>query len=215
MFDLIFLMFDLDFKNSNVQDCATKECREKRLFYTQRSQVPLPSSKCIRRLLQTRQGESTSNELPAFGDATFCGSLVEQKKTIFHPSQECSPKNFPKQAMSIRSGMFWSFERLPKEQSISDKTHGSSLIRQVPSVFLIEGVLDFLEESAEPFLHEAAPLFQQQFQQFNISNIIPNHSKFSWKLFQVSQLAAPGSIAVINYAIGPQRLAFQPYSTVE
>lgn len=80
MFDLIFLMFDLDFKNSNVQDCATKECREKRLFYTQRSQVPLPSSKCIRRLLQTRQGESTSNELPAFGDATFCGSLVEQKK---------------------------------------------------------------------------------------------------------------------------------------
>ncbi|CAJ1362290.1 unnamed protein product [Effrenium voratum] len=47
--------------------------------------------------------------------------------------------------------------------------------KKVASVFLIEGVLDFLESAAEAFLQE------------------------------MSQLAAPGSLAVINYAIGPQR----------
>jgi len=46
---------------------------------------------------------------------------------------------------------------------------------QVASVFLIEGVLDFLEDAATPFLCE------------------------------VSKMAAPGSMAVINYAIGPPR----------
>jgi len=62
-----------------------------------------------------------------------------------------------------------------KRGMLAEKLSEAGYEHQVPSVFLIEGVLDFLEESAEPFLHE------------------------------VSQLAAPGSIAVINYAIGPQR----------
>eukprot|EP00439_Symbiodinium_sp_Y106_P024065 s741_g2.t3 len=46
---------------------------------------------------------------------------------------------------------------------------------QVASVFLIEGLLDFLEDAATPFLCE------------------------------VSKMAAPGSMAVINYAIGSPR----------
>ena len=48
--------------------------------------------------------------------------------------------------------------------------------REASAVFLIEGVLDFLEEQAEPFLTEV-----------------------------LGPLAAPGSLAIINYAIGPQR----------
>ncbi|CAE7793545.1 unnamed protein product [Symbiodinium sp. KB8] len=53
----------------------------------------------------------------------------------------------------------------------------SGFDEQVASVFLIEGVLDFLEDAATPFLSE------------------------------VSKMAAPGSLAVINYAIGPPRWA--------
>ncbi|CAE7463691.1 unnamed protein product, partial [Symbiodinium necroappetens] len=55
----------------------------------------------------------------------------------------------------------------------------------VASVFLIEGVLDFLEDAATPFLSEAA------------------RSGYSATATQVSKMAAPGSLAVINYAIGP------------
>jgi len=58
---------------------------------------------------------------------------------------------------------------------LTEKLSEAGFEVQAPSAFLIEGVLDFLEDSAGSFLHE------------------------------VSQLAAPGSIAIINYAIGPQR----------
>lgn len=59
---------------------------------------------------------------------------------------------------------------------LSEKLTEAGFDSQASAVFLIEGVLDFLEEQAEPFLTEV-----------------------------LGPLAAPGSLAIINYAIGPQR----------
>ena len=104
-------------------------------------------------------------------------------------SEKLNEAGFDSQAVELRKSQsedlhirifsthifFWFWNAFWRARCFPFSAMAAWRLLEVPGLFLVEGVLDFLEEDAESFLVE------------------------------VSEMATEASVAVINYAIGPQR----------